>query len=119
MGMKTFHFLILSQLHCLLGRHIVNVIQHFVTLATCVCSFIIGLSMTLTATQLITERKEGVIDRTWVAGGPTHHVMSHDLTTVLQELLLARSSYLKHLPFSSWSWRSPYHCFSLPLMFMM
>ena len=25
--------------------------------------------MTLTATQLITERKEGVIDRTWVAGG--------------------------------------------------
>ena len=32
------------------------------------CSFIIALSMTLTATQLITERKEGVIDRTWVAG---------------------------------------------------
>ena len=29
---------------------------------------ITGLSVTLTATQLITERKEGVIDRTWVAG---------------------------------------------------
>ena len=33
-----------------------------------VCSVAVGLSMTLTATQLITERKEGVIDRTWVAG---------------------------------------------------
>ncbi|XP_065910113.1 ABC transporter G family member 20-like isoform X1 [Dysidea avara] len=31
-------------------------------------SVITGLSVTLTATQLITERKEGVIDRTWVAG---------------------------------------------------
>ena len=31
-------------------------------------SMFIGLSVTLTATQLITERKEGVIDRTWVAG---------------------------------------------------
>ncbi|XP_065910828.1 ABC transporter G family member 20-like [Dysidea avara] len=31
-------------------------------------AMITGLSVTLTATQLITERKEGVIDRTWVAG---------------------------------------------------
>jgi len=31
-------------------------------------SVIVSLSTTLTATQLITERKEGVIDRTWVAG---------------------------------------------------
>lgn len=38
--------------------------------------------MTLTATQLITERKEGVIDRTWVAGELInyHHAMSCDLT---------------------------------------
>ena len=34
----------------------------------------IAMSMTLTATQLITERKEGVIDRTWVAGD---HVITH------------------------------------------
>ena len=34
-----------------------------------VCSsMFITLSITLTASQLITERKEGVIDRTWVAG---------------------------------------------------
>ena len=47
-------------------------------LCLCVCSFIIGLSITLTATQLITERKEGVIDRTWVAGGI--NITSCDLT---------------------------------------
>ena len=47
-------------------------------LCLCVCSFIIGLSITLTATQLITERKEGVIDRTWVAGGLD--ITSCDLT---------------------------------------
>ena len=47
-------------------------------LCLCVYSFIIGLSITLTATQLITERKEGVIDRTWVAGGI--NITSCDLT---------------------------------------
>ncbi|XP_065917161.1 ABC transporter G family member 20-like [Dysidea avara] len=36
--------------------------------APVVGAMFIGLSVTLTATQLITERKEGVIDRTWVAG---------------------------------------------------
>lgn len=44
-------------------------ISFFDTVTTALfAGFIIGLSMTLTATQLITERKEGVIDRTWVAG---------------------------------------------------
>ena len=36
-------------------------------------SLIAGFSITLTATQLITERKEGVIDRTWVAGMFVYH----------------------------------------------
>ena len=43
--------------------------EQLVCTLNCVCSSVItGLSVTLTATQLITERKEGVIDRTWVAG---------------------------------------------------
>ena len=41
-----------------------------------VCSsMFITLSITLTASQLITERKEGVIDRTWVAGVCVHVCM--------------------------------------------
>lgn len=31
-------------------------------------SIVIGLSMTLTATQLIMERKEGITERIWAAG---------------------------------------------------
>ena len=41
--------------------------MHFNCVSAC-SSMFTGLSITLTATQLITERKGGIIDRTWVAG---------------------------------------------------
>lgn len=51
--------------------------------------------MTLTATQLITERKEGVIDRTWVAGELVVitwcHMMLYIAGVTATEIILAQT----------------------------
>ena len=47
----------------------------------CLLSVTFGISIALTALSLVTERKEGLIDRTWVAGvNVTEMILSQILT---------------------------------------